>query len=98
MVSPHASSPSVAVASSAFPPGTPVCVRQTVVRRLQSFDSEVVGVVEGWEDLPTGSWYAHGKNDKLWLMRLKLRKLDGEQTLLVIDDRTEIARLEAKKN
>ena len=88
----------LSVAESLFPTGTPVCVRQTIVRRDQSFESEVVGVVEAWEELPTGSWYAHGKKDKLWLTRLKLRKLDGELTLLVIDDHTEIARLEARKN
>ena len=83
------------MSQSLFPPGTPVCVRQTVRRRDRSYEAEVVGVVEAWEELPTGSWYAHGRKDKLWLKRLKLRKADGEVTLLVIDDRTEIARLEA---
>ncbi len=83
------------MSESLFPPGTPVCVRQTVRRREQSYQAEVVGVVEAWEDLPTGSWHAHGRNDKLWLKRLKLRKADGELTLLVIDDSTEIARLQA---
>lgn len=78
-----------------FPPGTPVCVRETVRRRSRDSVTEVVGVVESWDVLPTGSWYAHGKNNKLWLARLKLRKADGEITLLVIDDATEIARLEA---
>lgn len=79
--------------STEFPPGTPVCVRQVVSRRGQDMDTEVVGVVASWEDRPTGSWHAHGKNDKLWLTRLKLRKADGEVTLLVVDDRTTIARL-----
>ena len=79
--------------SKEFPPGTPVCVRQMVSRRGQDMDTEVVGVVEAWEDRPTGSWHAHGKHDKLWLTRLKLRKADGEVTLLVMDDRTTIARL-----
>jgi len=82
-----------------FPPGTPVCVRQRVRRRDQdlTITIEVVGTVEEWESLPTGSWYAHGHKDKLWLNRLKLRKVDGELTLLVIDDFTEIARLEPAK-
>jgi hypothetical protein len=80
-----------------FPPGTPVCVTQHVRRRaaMGPFEAEVVGVVEAWQDRPTGSWHAHGKHDKLWLRRLKLRKADGEITLLVIDDATRIARLEA---
>jgi hypothetical protein len=80
-----------------FPAGTPVCVRHTVRRRGQDYTAEVVGVVEAWEQLPTGSWYAHGKRDKLWLSRLKLRKVDGEITWLVMDDSSEIAKLEPAK-
>lgn len=104
---------------SLFPPGTPVCVRQVVVRRgvrignaasrsaLPTLVAETVGVVEAWSEEPTGSWHAHGKEPqsgpaavkrpgrKLWLDRLRLRKVDGEVVLLVIDDATQIARLEA---
>ena len=78
-----------------FPLGTPVCVTLTVDRRGQPFESQVVGVVEAWESLPTGSWFVHGRKDRLWLKRLKLRKVDGEISLLVLDDLTAIARLEA---
>jgi hypothetical protein len=79
---------------SAFPAGTTVRVKHAVLRRGRPIEAEVTGVVEAWEDRPTGSWYAHGKNDKLWLKRLKLRKADGEVTLLVIDTATEIAKRE----
>jgi len=81
---------------SQFPPGTPVCVRQTIERRTQDIETEVIGVVEAWTDEPTGAWYAHGKQHKLWLKRLKLRKSDGELVLLVLDDRTSIAKLERR--
>lgn len=84
-----------------FPPGSPVAVKQTVLTldgHRQPTETSTVGVVEEWADLPTGSWYAHGKNDRLWLQRLKLRKVDGEVTLMVIDDLTTIARLEAVRN
>jgi len=77
-----------------FPPGTPVRVTQQTERRGLPISTQVVGVVEDWEELPTGSWYVDGRNDKLWLKRLRLRKVDGEQTLLVVDDSTSIARLE----
>ncbi len=83
------------MSDSDFPPGTPVRVRQVTERRDGPLEAEVLGVVEAWEDLPTGSWHAHGKKDKLWLKRLKLRKVDGEVSMLVIDDGTHIARLEA---
>lgn len=80
-----------------FPRGTPVLVRQTILRRGEPIVVETAGVVEAWEDRPTGSWFAHGKNDRLWLHRLKLRKADGEITLLVLDENTSIAKLEAEK-
>ena len=78
-----------------FPAGTPVCVTETTIRRARSIETRVVGIVEAWEDLPTGSWFAAGKKGNLWLKRLRLRKADGEVTLLIIDDGTAIAKLEA---
>ncbi|MBI1825633.1 MAG: hypothetical protein HY287_14165 [Planctomycetes bacterium] len=77
-----------------FSKGTPVRVTQITKRRGLPISAHVVGVVEDWEELPTGSWYVYGRNDKLWLKRLRLRKVDGEETLLVVDDSTSIARLE----
>ncbi len=78
-----------------FPVGTPVCVTETVRRRDRATETRTIGTIEAWEELPTGSWYAQGKNDRLWLRRLKLRKADGEISLLVVDDSTSIAKLEA---
>lgn len=75
---------------SCFPCGTSVCVRQTIAQRSAPIETEVTGVVEAWEKLPTGSWHAHGTKGRLWLERLKLRKADGELTLLVIDGSTRI--------
>lgn len=82
--------------NSQFPPGTPVCVTQLIALRGQDISTEIIGVIEAWEELPTGAWYAHGKDDKLWLRRLKLRKVDGEITLLIVDNATSIAKLEAR--
>ena len=50
-----------------------------------SYDDVVRTVVE-YEQKQTGSWYAHSKNDKLWLDRLLIRKADGELTTLNLDD------------
>ena len=85
----------LAYVEAKFPPGTPVCVREVTRMRAEDLESEVIGVVEAWEDQPTGSWHAHGKDSKLWLRRLKLRKSDGEISLIVVDDQTYIAKLEA---
>ncbi len=77
-----------------FPVGTPVCITTKTWRRDRATEARTCGTVEAWEELPTGSWYAHGKDDRLWLRRLKLRKVDGEISLLVVDDGTSIAKLE----
>lgn len=65
-------------------------VTQTIARRAGDWHAPVTGTVVAHQDQPTGSWYAHGKNDKLWLNRLILRRADGEVTSLVIDPRTRI--------
>lgn len=78
-----------------FPPGTLVQVRQITERRVEPLVAETRGVVEAWQKQPTGSWYAHSKNNKLWLSRLWLRKVDGELTALVLDDTTQVTRVES---
>jgi len=86
----------MSIVESRFPPGTPVCVREVTRLRDDSYEAETIGVVESWSVKPTGSWYAHGKDKRLWLRRLTLRKPDGELTQIVVDDYTYIAKLEAK--
>ncbi len=91
-----------------FPAGTPVCVKQTMRRRPRAtrhglrvvwdrdIEAGIVGVIDRWEELPTGASHAHGKNQKLWLRRLILRKVDGELVSLVVDAGTHIAKLETR--
>lgn len=69
-----------------LPPGTKVKVTQQIAARDYTWTSEIVGTVLGYEQKQTGSWYAHSKNDKLWLDRLMLRKDDGELMTLNLDD------------
>jgi hypothetical protein len=67
-------------------PGAHVKVTQQIAARDYSWASEVRGQVVSFQQKPTGSWFAHAKNDKLWLDRLVLRKSDGELTTLNLDD------------
>ena len=76
--------------SRVLPKGTPVRVVQGIHQSDASYEAETVGVIEAWDEEPTGAWFAHGRNGKLWLKRLKLRKADGELSVLTIDDQTEI--------
>jgi hypothetical protein len=71
-------------------PGARVTVTQQIAGSDWSWSSQVQGTVLDYEQRQTGSWYAHSKNDKLWLDRLKLRKADGEITTLNLDEYSRI--------
>jgi hypothetical protein len=66
-------------------PGAKVKVTQQIAARDYSWASDVTGTVMEFEQKQTGSWYAHSKNDKLWLDRLLIKKDDGELTTLNLD-------------
>ena len=70
---------------SQLKPGARVKVTQQIAARNYTLTSEVRGTVTAYEQEPTGSWFAHSKDDKLWLDRLTLRKDDGEITTLNLD-------------
>jgi len=67
-------------------PGAKVKVVQQIAARNYSFSSETSGTVVEFQQQQTGSWYAHSKDDKLWLDRLTLKKADGELTTLNLDE------------
>ena len=67
-------------------PGARVKITQQVAARDHAWSTVVRGTVVEFSQKQTGSWYAHSKNDKLWLDRLTLRKDDGEITTLNLDD------------
>lgn len=71
-------------------PGDRIRVTQRIESRTGAWPSRVEGTVESCKWEPTGSWFAHGKDDRLWLLRVRLRKDDGEITTLVIDRNSEI--------
>ena len=67
-------------------PGTQVHVTQQIPHRNRVWTNNIRGIIISYEQKQTGSWYAHSKDDKLWLDRLTLRTLDGEITSLILDD------------
>jgi hypothetical protein len=72
-------------------PGARVEIIQQIPHRDRAWSNKVVGVVVSYEQRQTGSWYAHSKNDKLWLDRLMIRKEDGEVVVLNLDDYTHVS-------
>jgi hypothetical protein len=67
-------------------PGAVVTVVQQIAARDYSWAGETTGTVVEYSQQETGSWFAHSKNDRLWLDRLTLRLADGEITTLNLDD------------
>jgi hypothetical protein len=76
--------------SAPYPPGTKVRVTQQTPRLTGTLTTTVEGEVVRYEQSKTGSWYAHAKDDRLWLDRLTLRKHDGEKVVLNLDHYSQV--------
>jgi hypothetical protein len=63
-----------------------VVITQQIPQRARTWTTQVTGTVVRYEQCPTGSWFAHAKDDKLWLDRLVIRKDDGEIYIAILDD------------
>lgn len=61
--------------------------RVTVTQQVQhkGWTASVTGQIEAFEQRKTGSWFAHAKDDRLWLDRLVLKKDDGEIVVCNLD-------------
>ena len=66
-------------------PGTRLRVTQQTPLRDRTWTNAVEGVVLRCRQAKTGSWFAHSKDDQLWLDRLELRLDDGEIAVLNLD-------------
>jgi hypothetical protein len=80
-------------------PGARVTVLQQFAHRdpAKAWTNRVTGTVLEYMQKPTGSWFAHSKNDKLWLDRLKIRRDDGELMTLNLDEYSHIEKVEPAK-
>ena len=71
-------------------PGQRVRITQEIDRREGNWRTDVVGVIQSVGPEKTGSWYAHGKDGRLWLLRVRLQKEDGELTTIAADPLTKV--------
>lgn len=78
----------MALETTVYQPGRRVRVTQQVPRRDGAWTQSVEGIVTRYQQAKTGSWFAHAKDDKLWLDRLELRLDDGEIVILNLDQYT----------
>lgn len=70
--------------------GQRIRVHQTIERREGDWTRTFDGTVIDFITEKTGSWNAHGKDHKLWLNRVHLKKDNGEETIITVDARTRI--------
>ena len=75
----------MAIETTVLAPGTRVRVTQQLPQTHQSWSTTIEGTVVRWRQDRTGSWFAHGKDDKVWLDRLEVRRDDGELVTLNLD-------------
>ncbi len=80
----------MALETTILQPGTRVRVTQQLPQRDKLWSNTVEGVVKRFRQAKTGSWFAHAKDDKLWLDRLELELDDGEVVVLNLDQYTVI--------
>lgn len=65
--------------------GTRVRVTQQYAQTHDVWTTTIEGVVMSYQQTKTGSWFVHGRDDKVWLDRLELRCDDGELVTLNLD-------------
>lgn len=73
-----------------FNPGQRVTVTHQIPRRDGVWTTTITGKVVRFEQRKTGSWFAHAKDDKLWLDRLVIQKDDGEVVVCNLDGYTRV--------
>ena len=73
-----------------FEPGRRVVVTQQIPQRDEAWTLQTEGQVVRYEQAKTGSWFAHSKDDRLWLDRLVIKKDDGEVVVFNLDSYTHV--------
>ena len=70
--------------------GQKVRIRQKIDRREGDWHTELVGTIREIRQQKTGSWFAHNRDNKVWLYRIHLQKESGEISVLTIDQWTQV--------
>lgn len=70
--------------------GQRVRVTQQIPRIKDVMSITFEGTIVRFGQQKTGSWFAHSKDDRLWLDRLELKKDDGEIVVCNLDQYTRV--------
>ena len=80
----------MAIETSILDEGTRIRVTQQVPQTNGVWSTTCECIVLRYRQAETGSWYAHSKNDRLWLDRLEIRLDSGEITTLNLEHYSQI--------
>lgn len=83
----------MALLISHYTPGTRVRITQQIPRMRGVWTNTFEGVIVSAEQAKTGSWFAHSRDDRLWLDRLELRLDDGELVVCNLDQYTHVEKV-----
>lgn len=75
----------MAIAVTSLKPGQRVRITQQIPQGTSTWTTTVEGEVVGYRQAKTGSWFAHSKDDRLWLDRLEIRRDEGEIVVCNLD-------------
>ena len=78
-------------------PGSRVRIEQRIDRREGNWTAVIEGEVIKVSTAPTGSWFAHGDHERYLLKRIRLRKDNGEVTVVALDEDSRLTVLENSK-
>ena len=82
--------PNSPITPDTLTPGCRVRITKQIARQGTALTNTVDGTVVKAEQRKTGSWFAHSKDDRLWLDRLEITKDDGEIYICNVDSQTVI--------
>lgn len=68
-----------------YEPGTRIRITQQMPFGTDGLSTTIEGIVVRYGQQKTGSWFAHGRDDKLWLDRIEIRTASGEQVICNLD-------------
>jgi hypothetical protein len=75
-------------------PGARVRVTQQIPHRDKAWTNVIEGTIVRVQQAKTGSWFAHARDDRLWLDRMEVQLDDGERTTLNLDQYSVVERLD----
>ena len=71
-------------------PGQRIRITQRTPRGSGTMQTTVEGTLVRAGAGKTGAWFAHGKDHKLWLDRLEVRRDDGEMVVCNLDQYSQV--------